>query len=89
MKYNPFKRGKKMTKQTQTPETENPTVETAESQAEQPTLESLQARIAELEGQLKDEQLRSLAAAFKTKSKPPTNSPRKNSPPKCSPSKTT
>ena len=61
MKYNPFKRGKKMTKQTQTPETENPTVETAESQAEQPTLESLQARIAELEGQLKDEQLRSLA----------------------------
>ena len=50
-----------MTKQTQTPETENPTVETAESQAEQPTLESLQARIAELEGQLKDEQLRSLA----------------------------
>ena len=61
MKYNPFKRGKKMTKQTQTPETENPTLETAESQAEQPTLESLQARIAELEGQLKDEQLRSLA----------------------------
>ena len=61
MKYNPFKRGKKMTKQTQTPETENPTVETAESQAEQPTLESLQARIAELEGQLKDEQLHSLA----------------------------
>lgn len=50
-----------MTKQTQTPETENPAVETTESQAEQPTLESLQARIAELEGQLKDEQLRALA----------------------------
>lgn len=61
MKYNPFKRGKKMTEQTQTPETENPAVETTEAQAEQPTLESLQARIAELEGQLKDEQLRSLA----------------------------
>ena len=50
-----------MTEQTQTPETENPAVETTEAQAEQPTLESLQARIAELEGQLKDEQLRSLA----------------------------
>ena len=61
MKYNPFKKGKKMTEQTQTPETENPAVETTEAQAEQPTLESLQARIAELEGQLKDEQLRSLA----------------------------
>ena len=61
MKYNPFKRGKKMTEQTQTPKTENPAVETTEAQAEQPTLESLQARIAELEGQLKDEQLRSLA----------------------------
>ena len=61
MKYNPFKKGKKMTEQTQTPETENPAVETTEAQAEQPTLESLQARIAELEGQLKDEQLRALA----------------------------
>lgn len=50
-----------MTEQTQTPKTENPAVETTEAQAEQPTLESLQARIAELEGQLKDEQLRSLA----------------------------
>lgn len=50
-----------MTEQTQTPETENPAVETTEAQAEQPTLESLQARIAELEGQLKDEQLRALA----------------------------
>ena len=61
MKYNPFKKGKKMTEQTQIPETENPAVEATEAQAEQPTLESLQARIAELEGQLKDEQLRSLA----------------------------
>ena len=61
MKYNPFKKGKKMTEQTQTPETENPAVEATEAQAEQPTLESLQARIAELEGQLKDEQLRALA----------------------------
>ena len=42
-----------MTEQTQTPETENPAVETTEAQAEQPTLESLQARIAELEGQLR------------------------------------
>lgn len=50
-----------MTEQTQTPKTENPAVETTEAQAEQPTLESLQARIAELEGQLKDEQLRALA----------------------------
>ncbi len=61
MKYNPFKKGKKMTEQTQTPEAENPAVEATEAQAEQPTLESLQARIAELEGQLKDEQLRALA----------------------------
>ena len=63
MKYNPFKKGKKMTETTQTPEAENPNLETAEAaaQAEPPTLESLQERIAELEGQLKDEQLRSLA----------------------------
>ena len=64
MKYNPFKKGKKMTEQTQPPEAENPnaaaqTEERAENTS--PTLESLQARIAELEGQLKDEQLRSLA----------------------------
>ena len=64
MKYNPFKKGKKMTEQTQTPEAENPnTAAQIEERAENtpPTLESLQARIAELEGQLKDEQLRSLA----------------------------
>ena len=64
MKYNPFKKGKKMTEQTQTPEAENPnTAAQTEERAENtpPTLESLQARIAELEGQLKDEQLRSLA----------------------------
>lgn len=64
MKYNPFKKGKKMTEQTQTPEAENPNIAAqTEERAENtpPTLESLQARIAELEGQLKDEQLRSLA----------------------------
>ena len=64
MKYNPFKKGKKMTEQTQTPEAENPnTAAQIEERAENtpPTLESPQARIAELEGQLKDEQLRSLA----------------------------
>ena len=64
MKYNPFKKGKKMTEQTQTPEAENPnTAAQIEERAENtpPTLESLQARIAELEGQLKEEQLRSLA----------------------------
>ena len=64
MKYNPFKKGKKMTETTQTPEAENPnTAAQIEERAENtpPTLESLQARIAELEGQLKDEQLRSLA----------------------------
>ena len=64
MKYNPFKKGKKMTEQTQTPEAENPnTAAQIEERAENtpPTLESLQARIAELEGQLKDEQLRSVA----------------------------
>ena len=64
MKCNPFKKGKKMTEQTQTPEAENPnTAAQIEERAENtpPTLESLQARIAELEGQLKDEQLRSLA----------------------------
>ena len=60
MKYNPFKKGKKMTETTQTPEAENPNLETT-AQTEPPTLESLQERIAELEGQLKDEQLRSLA----------------------------
>ena len=63
MKYNPFKKGKKMTETTQTPEAENPNLETTETtaQTEPPTLESLEARIAELEAQLKDEQLRSLA----------------------------
>ena len=55
MKYNPFKKGKKMTEQTQTPEAENPnTAAQTEERAENtpPTLESLQERIAELEGQL-------------------------------------
>ena len=53
-----------MTEQTQTPETENPEVQsetTQEAIASKPTIEDLQARIEELEGMLKDEQLRSLA----------------------------
>ncbi len=60
MKYNPFKKGKKMTETTQNTELDTQAQPQTEP-AEQPTLESLQERIAELEGQLKDEQLRGLA----------------------------
>lgn len=60
MKFtSPFKKGKKMTEQNQTTATleeETPLVETAP-----PSYEELQARIEELEGQLRDEQLRGLA----------------------------
>lgn len=58
MKFtNPFKKGKTMTEQNQNPET----VETAGQQAAELSHEELQARVAELEGMLKDEQLRGLA----------------------------
>jgi len=58
MKFtNPFKKGKTMTEQNQNPET----VETAEQQTAELSHEELQARVAELEGMLKDEQLRGLA----------------------------
>lgn len=51
-----------MTEQNQNPETENPEVLDAETQdTTPPTIEDLQAKIAELEGMLKDEQLRGLA----------------------------
>lgn len=57
MKFtNPFKKGSPMTEETQNP------VEQPETQvAEAPTYEDLQARVTELEGMLKDEQLRGLA----------------------------
>lgn len=69
MKFsNPFRKGKKMTEQNQTPETENVQTqanEAAENVQEEvqtpPTYEELQARVEELEGMLKDEQLRALA----------------------------
>ncbi|ULJ63574.1 nucleotide exchange factor GrpE [Wielerella bovis] len=60
MKF-PFKKGKKMTEQTQIPETENPETTPETEVVEEVTIESLQERIAELEGMLKDEQLRGLA----------------------------
>ncbi|XXQ69430.1 nucleotide exchange factor GrpE [Neisseriaceae bacterium B1] len=50
-----------MTEQNQTPETENPEVLDATQETVPPTYEELQERIAELEGQVKDEQLRQLA----------------------------
>ena len=51
-----------MTEQNQAIDTENPNSETTETAtATPPTYEELQARVEELEGQLKDEQLRGLA----------------------------
>lgn len=64
MKFNnPFRKDKTMTEQTQTPENDNPEAEVLDAAHETvpPTYEELQERIAELEGQLKDEQLRLLA----------------------------
>ena len=63
MKFPFNKKGKKMTEQTQTEQTEvNENAEVLDAQAAaEPTIESLQERVAELEGMLKDEQLRSLA----------------------------
>ena len=67
--------------------------EQAEVQAE-PTYEDLQARIAELEGQLKDSELRGLAneqnlrRRHQQESPIHINSPDKNLPPKCCLSKT-
>ena len=56
------KKGKPMTEQNQAVDTENPNSETPETAtATPPTYEELQARVEELEGQLKDEQLRGLA----------------------------
>ena len=72
---------------------QNPNTEQPEA-AEPPTYEELQARIAELEGQLKDSELRGLAneqtcaAAINRKSPIRTSLPDKNSPPKCCRSKT-
>lgn len=57
MKFsNPFKKGSDMTEQDQNPEMEAP-----ETEAVELSYEDLEARVAELEGQLKDEQLRGLA----------------------------
>lgn len=63
MKFNnPFRKDKTMTEQNQTPETENPEVANeTHTETTPPTYEELQARVAELEGMLKDEQLRGLA----------------------------
>lgn len=58
--HNPFRKDKTMTEQNPNLETENP--ELSESEAQNPpTYEELQERIAELEGMVKDEQLRALA----------------------------
>lgn len=68
MKFsNPFRKGNKMTENNTTPETENLEIqaENTVNQEEQttvpPTYEELQERIIELEGQLKDADLRLLA----------------------------
>lgn len=62
MKFsNPFRKDKTMTEQNQTPEAEHPQVQDAVQESAPPSYEDLQERVAELEGQLKDEQLRSLA----------------------------
>lgn len=62
MKFNnPFRKDKTMTEQNQTPETENEVNNEAVMETVPPTYEELQERIAELEGQVKDEQLRLLA----------------------------
>lgn len=62
MKFNnPFRKDKTMTEQNQTPETENEMNNEAVMETVPPTYEELQERIAELEGQVKDEQLRLLA----------------------------
>lgn len=52
-----------MSEQNQTPETEQPEIQNDENQQPDtpPSYEDLQARVAELEGMLKDEQLRGLA----------------------------
>lgn len=50
-----------MTEQNQTPETENSATNNTANETVPPTYEELQERIAELEGQIKDEQLRLLA----------------------------
>lgn len=60
MKFsNPFKKGNDMNDHTQNPEAAQP--EAHETEAAPPSYEDLQERVAELEGQLKDEQLRALA----------------------------
>lgn len=63
MKFsNPFRKDKTMTEQNQTPEHEPEVLDTEQLDSNMPnTFEDLQARVIELEGMLKDEQLRSLA----------------------------
>lgn len=56
MKF-PFRKGKKMSEQTQNPETELP----QDDADTPPSYEDLQERIAELEGMLEDQRLRALA----------------------------
>ncbi len=58
---NPFRKGNKMTEQQHTPSTDNPEIQDAHNETTPPTYEELQERVTELEGQLKDEQLRLLA----------------------------
>lgn len=62
MKFNnPFRKDKTMSEHNQNPETEHPQAQDAAPETAPPSYEDLQERVAELEGQLKDEQLRSLA----------------------------
>lgn len=57
----PFRKGKKMTDVNPVNESENPETTTESTPETPPTYEELQARVAELEGMVHEEQLRGLA----------------------------